>query len=559
MSSLISTAMISLLLLLGTLSNGLAETKPDDGSPICLQSEKYWASEERALWRSICETSGYIPVGGTTEFQLTLSGSFIKDLFTKHPYRDNIENHGHLFLENFRTTDGVDLEAPQDGKSIYLILRNFSTPFINISGHTVEIYNVKTRAIGISNVPRLEIHGLRSDDGCSLPTVIAKRTKISGSVYLSNSQIGELSLRRANVENFSVVWSSVRSIDTNGAIIRERLIFHHTELGGSPIKHGDPRGSDCEQKMKIYSDPSINFERLHARSLEIIDSKIYSTLRVDDTILDDMLSFEGSGFLSAVRVRNSSIKGTFYLGIGTLDWDSNKPGPARSTSWARGTSLSLANSDVNRIYAPRNTSIWPSEIDFQNTQYQSFVFSERQLGGASKAERSGLQIPELGAEEFFIEFASRFPDPQNPEPYFRLQTYLASIGQSGAARQLGIAAKEGQRKHACASGKVSQCLFLWIMRVTIGYGYSLWLAGVWSCAFVIIGAVVFRNTPEAKQRNMPYGLAYSFDTFIPLIKLRDMHYDIDIKSAARYYFYFHKLAGWILGTFLVAAVSGLTK
>ncbi|WP_166656257.1 hypothetical protein [Paraburkholderia sp. BL10I2N1] len=58
---------------------------------------------------------------------------------------------------------------------------------------------------------------------------------------------------------------------------------------------------------------------------------------------------------------------------------------------------------------------------------------------------------------------------------------------------------------------------------------------------------------------MPFGVAYNFDTFIPLVRLRELHYKIDITSGARYYFYFHKLAGWVLGSFLVAAVTGLTK
>ena len=58
---------------------------------------------------------------------------------------------------------------------------------------------------------------------------------------------------------------------------------------------------------------------------------------------------------------------------------------------------------------------------------------------------------------------------------------------------------------------------------------------------------------------MPFGLFYSFDLLLPIIRLREMHYDIDLKGNARYYFYFHKLAGWALGASLVAALSGLVK
>jgi hypothetical protein len=41
--------------------------------------------------------------------------------------------------------------------------------------------------------------------------------------------------------------------------------------------------------------------------------------------------------------------------------------------------------------------------------------------------------------------------------------------------------------------------------------------------------------------------------------LRESNYDIDIEGTARYYFYFHKLAGWVLSSLIVAGVSGWAK
>jgi hypothetical protein len=37
------------------------------------------------------------------------------------------------------------------------------------------------------------------------------------------------------------------------------------------------------------------------------------------------------------------------------------------------------------------------------------------------------------------------------------------------------------------------------------------------------------------------------------------HYAIDLKGWPRYYFYFRKLAGYVLASFLIAGLSGLTK
>jgi hypothetical protein len=46
---------------------------------------------------------------------------------------------------------------------------------------------------------------------------------------------------------------------------------------------------------------------------------------------------------------------------------------------------------------------------------------------------------------------------------------------------------------------------------------------------------------------------------LPIIKLRDAHYKIDLVGLPRYYFYGHKVAGYVLASFLIAGLSGLTK
>jgi hypothetical protein len=46
---------------------------------------------------------------------------------------------------------------------------------------------------------------------------------------------------------------------------------------------------------------------------------------------------------------------------------------------------------------------------------------------------------------------------------------------------------------------------------------------------------------------------------LPIIQLRKEHSDIDLDGAAQYYFYFHKIMGYVLASFLIAGLSGLTK
>jgi hypothetical protein len=77
--------------------------------------------------------------------------------------------------------------------------------------------------------------------------------------------------------------------------------------------------------------------------------------------------------------------------------------------------------------------------------------------------------------------------------------------------------------------------------------------------FVVLGAAVLRVSGQGPRNAMPIGLSYSFDMLLPVIRLREQHYAVDLTGAPRYYFYCHKIMGWVLASFLVAGLSGLTK
>jgi hypothetical protein len=110
------------------------------------------------------------------------------------------------------------------------------------------------------------------------------------------------------------------------------------------------------------------------------------------------------------------------------------------------------------------------------------------------------------------------------------------------------------------TAKIFRITYLFFAKILVGYGYyparSLYTAIV----VVIIGALVFRSTKEARDYSMPIGLAYSFDMLLPIVHLRELHYKIELNTPrARYYFYVHKLIGYALGLFLIASLNGWVK
>ncbi len=90
-----------------------------------------------------------------------------------------------------------------------------------------------------------------------------------------------------------------------------------------------------------------------------------------------------------------------------------------------------------------------------------------------------------------------------------------------------------------------------------GFGLYPSMAIGWVAFFVAIGTVVFSF--ERKSEVGAYGLgeriAYSLDTFLPVVRLRPHHYEIDLVAWPKYYLYFHKLMGYVLASFLIAALN----
>jgi hypothetical protein len=200
-----------------------------------------------------------------------------------------------------------------------------------------------------------------------------------------------------------------------------------------------------------------------------------------------------------------------------------------SVQWSDGTTLVLRNAKVGII--PALADNW-----------------------APKLELDGLTYRSIGAADQFQNWFDRL-DRHLPQPYNQLASIVESQGNGTLATAIRYSGRERERNEATGIEWVWLTTLKWV----IGYGYYPQRAIFWAIGLVLMGAIVLRVSREGPRNEMPYGLAYSFDTLLPIIKLRDRHYQIDLKTWARYYFYGHKIMGYVLAAFLAAGLSGLTK
>jgi hypothetical protein len=124
--------------------------------------------------------------------------------------------------------------------------------------------------------------------------------------------------------------------------------------------------------------------------------------------------------------------------------------------------------------------------------------------------------------------------------------------------------RKRERKQAWRSGNGLRTTGLLLLEWFVGYGYGqrlLWRPLIWVAALVAAGTAVLHlaGVPSALAGSGAAVVAYSLDMLLPIVELEKSFAEIAIHGFAKYYFYFQKLMGWVLASFLIAGLSGITK
>jgi hypothetical protein len=187
---------------------------------------------------------------------------------------------------------------------------------------------------------------------------------------------------------------------------------------------------------------------------------------------------------------------------------------------------------------------WSDTLDLDGFVYQ-------RLGGLG----STAQITNRGSE-WYVNWLGK-DKPYSPQPYEQLASVFRFAGHSSKANTILYAGREREREMASGADRFGFETLKW----TIGYGLgtryfrALW----WVVGLVALGIMVLRISGEGQRNKMPYGFSFSLDHLLPIVTLRKYHFDVTLNGWPRYYFYFHKLMGYVLASFLIAGMAGLTQ
>jgi hypothetical protein len=147
-----------------------------------------------------------------------------------------------------------------------------------------------------------------------------------------------------------------------------------------------------------------------------------------------------------------------------------------------------------------------------------------------------------------------------PEAYDQLAAVFRRAGKEEDARDVAIAKQRRRREQLRRPARWWNHFLDW----TVGYGYRTWRAIYALLTVVAIGWAVFawaswdHLQPAKSQDQLPQFAPwlYSIDSVLPVINLGQEGAWAPT-GAAQYWYAFSVLAGWVLGTALIAALTAI--
>lgn len=203
---------------------------------------------------------------------------------------------------------------------------------------------------------------------------------------------------------------------------------------------------------------------------------------------------------------------------------------------------------------------WPRELELDG-------FTYRYLGGLGAGGTADFGKRK---SRWLVEWLARDRN-FSPQPYEQLAKILREAGDTAKANDILYAGRELARTAAWEKGEQKQReWFRWlgmiVLEFTIGYGLGrrYFRAVWWVLLFTGVGYVtLWHHLPPYVERDSFTLFWASFDQLLPLIELNESHRELFKKlgnsEVALTYFYIHKAVGYILASFIVAGLAGLTQ
>jgi uncharacterized protein YjbI with pentapeptide repeats len=571
-----------------------AGAPPAQRLPCAVPAEESWSDQEKFVWRRAC-------AGEVADFNLEpdyggdidphkmplpakriLRGSFIRTILTQEKFANAIRQRG-LRVNGARIADRLDLSNAELATQLW-----FERCFFAQSVDMSWLRTSQPIAFNKSQVPGslifyaaqmgADLHVKESSVGL----IDLNGAHVVRTLDLTGSRANEVAMPALDVvANLDMANGAYGKLDLRGARIGHALDLTHASATTEAVMRGLEVGTTLDM-----SDGGV-FSNLDLRG-----ARVGNTLNLEDSTVVGQMLMDGLRVGVYLNLRHATLPGASLLGARTQQLaleGATVTGEIDMLDVQVGTDLWMTSA---RFFAPLKLRYMQigGQLDWSGSQFHASVdLTGSRIGGALKLDDAkwfdgAVLIARFAKIGVIPRLANHWPDEMeidgltyeglhtigddhvpwfekvkrySRQPYQQLASVLQAQGDVERATAVRFAERDRDRSRPEQVWYIAG--WLGVLKWVIGYGYYPYYSLVWIVVFVVLGALVLRWSGEGRRNNMPIGLSYSFDMLLPVIRLRDRHYQMDLHGWARYYFYAHKIMGWVLASFLVAGLSGLTK
>ena len=487
------------------------------------------------------------------------SASVELELFLRHAQFDeldltNARIHHRLDMRGSTFRGDVKMESVSVGLELFLPEAQFE--------EAVALTNAKIHH-------RLDMRGstFRGDvkmESVSVGTDLELSNAEFADVILIHAEIGgELLMMHSSFESLYLIGSSIGGqVNMTNATFESTLDLDSASVGGDLFMRGgakfegvDLRGVDISDQLAMsgatfqgdlnMDSASVGGDFYIREDTEFNGQAFLAFLKVEGNLVLQDVKFQ------SLNLTGAEVNGNLMLGSpeGGIVWQ----GSHDEQDSGSVPILTLRNTKVGSLQDAKE--MWPDQLEMEGFEYQG-------LGGSP---RPGDKSPYNRESAWFINWLAK-DRSYSAHPYRHLARLLRNAGYADKAADVLYASRERERQG------FTRCQLEWwwlsVLKYTIGYGYGLrfFRALGWVLALALIGWFILwafgEHTQHIDRNQQPVrlGFWYSLDMVLPVIHLREWHYeDVDLVTGARWCFYFLKIMGLVLVFFVIAGLSGLVK
>src|SRR6266850_1238216 len=572
------------------------------GEPCQTKPHNSWTSQENWVWKQVCQgkmadfntLNGYggeLDPKSAKEWRETriLRPAFLETILLHEPYRSALTRSGvsirgawlknslnlshatllHLFLlENSRIEQDVDLHGLKTSDLIGLSGSTF-TGALSMNGlqagglfmgeeamcDAVDLTGAKIA--GQVDMRGSTFTGTLSMNGLQAGGLFMGEKATFGAVELTGAKIaGPVDMRGSTLTGAL----DMNGLQAGGLFIGEKATFGAVELTGAKIAgQVDMHGSTFTGALDmngLQAGDLFMREKTMCDEVDLTGAKITGQVDMSGSTFTGALSMNGLQVGEGLFIRNATIiTSPLNLIFATIERNLDLSGSilpwidltgtrvlgrlmlASSIhgvpTWQKDARLTLRNTMVGALQDLQKA--WPDHLELDG-------FTYLQLGGLTASSATDQPDDMVRRDISWFREWLRKQARFSRQPYVQLASILEKQGYKDKADHVLYVGRDRERREA----RGIHWLSLFLQKIFVGYGYYPYYALWWSLGLLLLGAVVLKVSGQGRFHGMPYGIVYSFDLLVPIIKLREQHYKIELAGWARYYFYFHKLMGYIL-------------